>query len=90
MLSPILFSVYLDDLLGDLRRLQLGCHIAGFWFGAFGYEDDLILLAPNRQVLQQMVSVCEKYGQDHNLVFSADYCASQVQDKVHVLLWPQW
>jgi hypothetical protein len=29
VLSPILFSVYLDDLLGDLRRLQLGCHIAG-------------------------------------------------------------
>ena len=72
VLSPILFSVYLDDLLGDLRRLQLGCHIAGCWFGACGYADDLILLAPNRQVLQQMVSVCEKYGQDHNLVFSTD------------------
>jgi hypothetical protein len=24
------------------------------------HADDLILLAPNRQVLQQMVSVCEK------------------------------
>jgi hypothetical protein len=72
VLSPILFSVYLFDLLGDLRRLQLGCHIAGCWYGACGYADDLILLAPNRQVLQQMVSVCEKYGRDHNLVFSTD------------------
>jgi hypothetical protein len=72
VLSPILFSVYLDDLLGELGRLQLGCHISGCWFGACGYADDLILLAPNREVLQQMVSVCERYGQDHNLVFSTD------------------
>ena len=72
VLSPILFSVYLDDLLGELRNLQLGCHIGGCWFGASGYADDLILLAPNRQVLQQMVTVCEKYGENHNLVFSTD------------------
>ena len=72
VLSPILFTVYFDDLLGELRRLQLGCHVGGCWYGASGYADDLILLAPNRQVLQQMVSVCEKYGQDQNLVFSTD------------------
>ena len=36
VLSPVLFSVYLDDLLGELRRLQLGCHIGGCWFGACG------------------------------------------------------
>ena len=72
VLSPLLFSVYLDDLLIELRRLQYGCHIGGCWFGACGYADDLILLAPNRQVLQQMVDVCERYGQDHNLVFSTD------------------
>ena len=91
MLSPILFSVYLDDLLGKLRRLQLGCHIGGCWFGACGYADDLILLAPNRQVLQQMVTVCEKYGQDHNLVFSTDPVpVLSVQDQVYVLLWPHW
>ena len=72
VLSPILFSAYVDDLLKELRSLQIGCHISGVWFGAYGYADDLILLAPNRQVLQQMVAVCEKYGQEHNLVFSTD------------------
>ena len=62
VLSPVLFSVYLNDQLGELRMLQLGCHIGGCWFGACGYADDLILLAPNREVLQQMVSVCDRYG----------------------------
>ena len=72
VLSPLLFSIYLDDLLRELRKLQLGCHIGGLWYGACGYADDLILLAPNRQVLQRMVQVCEVYGTAHNLVFSTD------------------
>ena len=72
VLSPVLFSVYLDDLLAKLRQLQLGCHIGGWWYGALGYADDLILLAPNREVLQTMVAVCERYGKEHNLVFSTD------------------
>ena len=72
VLSPVLFSVYLDDLLKELRKLQLGCHIGGCWFGACGYADDLILLAPNREVLQKMVQVCQNYGEEHNLVFSTD------------------
>ena len=72
VLSPVLFSVYLDGLLKELRRLQLGCHIGGCWFGALGYADDLIILAPNREVLQKMLEVCEAYANDHNLVFSTD------------------
>ena len=72
VLSPVLFSVYLDDLLKQLRGLQLGCHIGGYWFGGCGYADDLILLAPNREVLQRMLLVCQNYAGEHNLVFSTD------------------
>ena len=72
VLSPVLFSVYLDDLLKELRALQLGCHIGGYWLGACGYADDLILMAPCRDVLQRMLTVCEQYAVEHNLVFSTD------------------
>ena len=72
VLSPVFFSIYLDDLLRELRRLQLGCSIGGCWYGGCGYADDLILLAPNREVLQKMLKVCESYALDHNLVFSTD------------------
>ena len=40
--------------------------------GATGYADDLLLLAPVRSVLAEMVRVCEEYGKQHNMVFSTD------------------
>ena len=36
------------------------------------HADDLILLAPNREVLYRMLAICERYGKEHNLVFSTD------------------
>ena len=81
VLSPLLFSVYLDDLIKDLRKLSLGCHIGGLWYGACGYADDLVLLAPNRDVLQRMLHVCEQYAVDHNLSFSTDPVPARSKSK---------
>ena len=72
VLSPTLFSVYLDDLLVLLRKEGLGCHVSGVWMGAAGYADDLVLLAPTRETMAKMLEVCEDYARDHNLVFSCD------------------
>ena len=49
--------------------------------GACGYADDLILLAPVRSVLSDMVKICEKYGLEHNLVFSTDPNPSKSKTK---------
>ena len=48
ILSPSLFCVYLDTLLASLRASGLGCHLGGSFCGAFGYADDVTLLAPAR------------------------------------------
>ena len=55
-----------------LRKMELGCHVDGWWMGCQAFCDDLILLAPNREVLQRMVSVCQQYGEEMNLEFSVD------------------
>ena len=72
VLSPALFSVYLDDLLEELRVLGVGCHVGGWWYGAACYADDLILLAPARTAAVMMLECCERYAEEHNLQFSTD------------------
>ena len=81
VLSPSLFSVYLDDLLGELRHLGMGCHIGGWWYGAVCYADDLMLLAPSRTAAALMLKCCEKYALDHNLKFSTDPVPAKSKSK---------
>ena len=72
VLSPALFSCYMDELLQRLRRLNLGCSVAGVWMGASTYADDVFLLSPNQPTLQRMMNVCQEFGKEHNLAFSTD------------------
>ena len=51
VLSPGFFSVYVDDLLIQLRKSNVGCYIGGKFVGAAGYADDIILLAPCRSAM---------------------------------------
>jgi hypothetical protein len=72
ILSPSLFCVYLDTLLCQLRDAGVGCHIGGEFLGAFGYADDVLLLAPSRQALQIMLNICENFAKSHSMLFSTD------------------
>ena len=76
VLSPVMFSVYLDDLLKELRALQLGYHIGRYRLGTCGFVYDLFLMAPCRDVFQRMRNVCEQYAVEHHLVFSTYPVAS--------------
>ena len=72
VLSPALFSVYMDDLIIMLRKSGVGCHVGGVFCGVVGYADDLCLLAPNRRAMEVMLQVCEDYARNNNLEFSTD------------------
>ena len=50
-------------------NLEVGCHLVGKFFGAAGYADDIILTAPCRSAMAQMVRICEEFGQKNNLLF---------------------
>ena len=72
VLSPALFAIYMDEILVTLRRLGVGCYVAGVFMGAFGYCDDLALIAPSRPAMQLMLQACESFGTRNNLIFSTD------------------
>lgn len=70
VMSPVLFSVYLDDLLLRLSKLRVGCHIDNKFMGAFGYADDLVLLAPSLNATKTMLKACEQYADEYNIIFN--------------------
>ena len=68
VVSPILFSVYLDSLLVDLSRSGVGC----YWDGVFLYwciwlSDDVVLLAPCAAALRIMLSIYSHFALSNKL-----------------------
>ena len=70
VLSPILFCIYIDELLHRLKASGYGCHIGDMFLGALGYADDVTLLAPRLSSLKCMLSVVQKFGEDYNVTFN--------------------
>ena len=70
VMSPLLFTVYIDELLLRLKNSLLGCYIGAEFCGAYGYADDVILLAPTLYSLRKMLRICSEYAQDFNVLFN--------------------
>ena len=72
IISPILFCVYFDVLLGRLSSTGTGCHMGLFFVGALAYADDLVLLAPSANAMRSMLHVCDIYAAQYNVLFNAN------------------
>ena len=70
VLSPRLFCIYIDVLFTHLRKKKTGCWFNKQFVGILGYADDLLLLAPSRDALQEMITNCGKLTRELNLTFS--------------------
>ena len=71
VLSPLLFNVYLDELILLLREQDVGCHMNGMFVGAFCYADDVTLLAPTGMALNAMLDTCTRFADAHDLSFNS-------------------
>ena len=79
--SPLLFSIYIDDLIKELRLSGLGCRIGMFFLGCLGYADDLLLMSASRSGLQSMVKICENFARKKSLKFSTNVDAKKSKTK---------
>ena len=56
-LSPSLFSVYLNNLITNLKKSSIGCRYRSEYMGVCGYADDRSLLCPSFSGLKEMLNV---------------------------------
>ena len=73
VLSPTLFSIYIDELFSILKHSGYGCHINNYFYGLIGYADDLVLLSPDIFGLQQMLDITNNYLKSIGLKISVDH-----------------
>ena len=79
VLSPHLFAIYVDDLIGELRKLKVGCYIKDVFIAALVYADDFCLMAPCRSSLQLLLDACVEYGKK--------WCITYNPKKSNILLF---
>ena len=70
VMSPRLFTLYMDELIHRLRQRGVGCHVLNTFVACLFYADDLCLIAPTRSSMQEMLKVCEEYCAEFNLKFN--------------------
>ena len=79
----------MDNLLLTLKDNDIGCHVGSKFCGAFAYADDIILLRPSINGLQNMLNCCSKFAIDHDVIFnpakSKSITFSQTGNNHHLL-----
>ena len=71
VLSPILFCIYMDELLNELEKSGVGCHMGNTFYGALCYADDLTLICPSRRSTEVMLKICEDFASTYGLKFNS-------------------
>ncbi len=84
VLSPILFSVYVDGLFHRLKKSGVGCQMSNYFIGCLLFADDITLLCPKK-----MVTICEEDATEFNvkcnvkksklLIFKGKQCKISIQ-----------
>jgi len=72
VLSPILFSIYIDDLITQLRCSGYGAYIGNLYLGSILYADDIALLSGSCRSMQIMLDICTEYSHIWDIQFNPD------------------
>jgi len=72
VLSPILFCIYIDDLLIRLKNSGVGCFIGLNYVGALAYADDIVLVAPTPTAMRKLLSICDVFASEFDIIFNTE------------------
>ena len=70
ILSPYLYSFYLNDLLSSIQQSPFGTMIGNVYTGVVCYADDIFLLSRTAHGMQQMINFAYEYGKKWKITFN--------------------
>ena len=82
--SPPYFNIYVDDLFLLLKESGFGCWIGDEYYGGIAYADDVTLLSPTREGLQQLLNICESFFTELGIRISVNVIVKKSKTKCMV------
>ena len=70
VISSRLFCSYMDALLRRLKGNAIGCHVGPVYDDAFGYANNVALVAPSVHTLRCMIETCEEIAKEYQINFN--------------------
>ena len=72
VVSPILFCIYIDDLLVSTSETGVGCYIASKFVGAIAYADDIVFISPTPLGMRKLLLSCDTYANEFDILFNTN------------------
>ena len=73
-LGPILFLIFINDLLNELHTSRLGAQISCLTISGLGFADDIVLISDVPGNLQQLINICDNWAHKNKMSFNLDKC----------------
>ena len=70
VLSPLLFSVYVDDLIRELHLSGYGAYVCNLFVETIFYADDICLMSGSCFGLQKLLDICSDYSLKWDILFN--------------------
>ena len=70
VMSPKLFSIYIEELLVKVDHRELGIYIGNMKISILAYADDILIMVTTKSDLQKQLSTIESYGKKFGIKFN--------------------
>ena len=73
-LGPLLFIIFLNDLLLDLETKGIGAKVGELNISSLCFADDILLITDSPTKLQSLINVCGRWSINNGMRFRIDKC----------------
>ena len=90
VLSPLLFNIFINDMLIELKGQEHGIMIGKEKINAMGYADDITVLGPTVTGLQCLINVCSHYAKTWRFSFGIKKSKCMIYGPCPFQVQPKW
>ena len=72
ILSPLLYNIYTDPMIGNLNSIKTGYCINGNIINNLCYADDTTLFSPSLSGLQLLIDCCQKFANSNKITYNIE------------------